>query len=97
MDLIGAPIWIPSEPTSRRTPVPYQKYLGLQDAPRKQKPPVQASGPWAGCVFKTSDTEIKQSVTQSKWDKAKAQIAELSLMMSDSVDDLMDYKRLEQI
>jgi hypothetical protein len=42
------------------------QYLGLQDAPRKQKPPVRASGPWAGCVFKTSDTEIKQSMTQSK-------------------------------
>jgi hypothetical protein len=47
------------------------QYLGLQDAPQKQKPPVQASGPWAGCVFKTSDTEILQSLTQSKWDKAK--------------------------
>jgi hypothetical protein len=48
-------------------------------------------------VFKTSDTEIQQSVTQSKWDKAKAQIAELSSMMSDSADGLMNYKRLKQI
>jgi hypothetical protein len=73
------------------------QYLGLQDAPRKRKPPVQASGPWAGCVFKTSDTKIQQSVTQSKWDKAKDQIAELSRMMTTSVDGLLDYKRLEQI
>jgi hypothetical protein len=73
------------------------QYLGLQAAPRKRKPPVQASGPWAGCVFRTSDTEFQQSVTQSKWDKAKDQFAELSLMMTVSADSLLDYKRLEQI
>jgi hypothetical protein len=73
------------------------QYLGLQDAPRKRKPRVQASGPWAGCVFKTSNTEIQQSITQSKWDKAKDHIAELSLMMTTSVNGLLDYKRLEQI
>jgi hypothetical protein len=73
------------------------QYFGLQDAPRKRKPPVRASGPWAGAVFTTSDTEIQQSVTQTKWDKAKAQIAELTTMMSESADGLLNYKRLEQI
>jgi hypothetical protein len=48
-------------------------------------------------VFTTSDTKIQQSVTQTKWYKAKAQIAELATMISESADGLLNYKRLEQI
>jgi hypothetical protein len=73
------------------------QYLGLQDAPRKRKPPVRASGPWAGAVFTTTDTEVRQSVSQSKWDKAKSLIQELVEMMAETLDGLLDFKRLEQI
>jgi hypothetical protein len=73
------------------------QYLGLQDAPRKRKPPVRASGPWAGAVFTTTDTEVRQSVSQSKWDKAKSLIQELVEMMDETVDGLLDFKRLKQI
>jgi hypothetical protein len=76
------------------------QYLGLQDAPRKRRPPVQTAGAWAGAVFKTTDTEVIQSVSQDKWDKARAQIGEVTegfaLIASKKNEDL-DYKRLEQI
>jgi hypothetical protein len=73
------------------------QYLGLQDAPRKRKPPVRASGPWAGSVFTTTDTEVLQSVSQSKWDRTKALLTELILMLSSSPSNLLNYKRLEEI
>jgi hypothetical protein len=58
------------------------QYLGIQDAPRKQRPPVGTPGAWAGSVFITTDTEVRQTVAQeSKWDRAKSQIAELLLML----------------
>ena len=73
------------------------QYLGLQDAPRKRRPPVCNPGAWPGSVFITSDKEVRQTVAQSKWDKAKSQLAELLVMMACSADGLLDYKRLEQI
>jgi hypothetical protein len=73
------------------------QYLGLQDAPRKRRPPVRTPGAWAGSVFTTTDTEVLQSVAQSKWDRAKAQLEELLVMMASSPDGLVSYKRLEEI
>ena len=68
------------------------QYLGLQDAPRKRRPPVRAPGAWAGSIFLTTDTEVKQSVAQTKWDKAKSQIAELAVMLACSGDGLLEFK-----
>jgi hypothetical protein len=73
------------------------QYFGLQDAPRKRNPPVQASGPWAGAVFTTTDTKGRQSVSQIKWDKAKSLSQELVVMMANTLDGLLDFKRLKQI
>jgi hypothetical protein len=73
------------------------QYLGLQDAPRKWRPPVRTPGAWAGAVFKTTDTEVLQSVSQAKWDKAKAQIEELFCFFKTCRDPDLSYKRLEQI
>jgi hypothetical protein len=73
------------------------QYLGFQDAPRKRKPPVRASGPWAGSVFTTTDTEVLQSVSQSKWDRTKALLLELVSMITTSPNNLLNYKRLEEI
>jgi hypothetical protein len=73
------------------------QYLGFQDAPRKRKPPVRASGAWAGSIFTTSDTEVLQSVAQEKWDKAKSQLQELTDVFASSSIPEFVYKRLEQI
>jgi hypothetical protein len=72
------------------------QYLGLQDASRKRRPPVRTPGAWVGSVFITTDTKVLQTVAQSKWDKAKAQIAELLGILESSPDGLLNYKRLEQ-
>jgi hypothetical protein len=66
------------------------QYLGLQDAPRKRRPPVRTPGVWAGSVFITIDPKVLQTVAQSKWDKAKAQIAELLGMLKSSPDGLLN-------
>jgi hypothetical protein len=42
------------------------QYLGIQDAPRKRRPPVCTPGAWAGSVFATTDTEVRQSVGTGK-------------------------------
>jgi hypothetical protein len=73
------------------------QYFGIQDAPRKRQPPVRAAGAWAGSTFTTTEKDVKQLVAQSKWDKAKSQILELSRMLEELGDGLLDYKRLEQI
>jgi hypothetical protein len=49
-----------------------QQYLGIQDAPRKTRPPSQNKcGAWAGTVICVSEDRITRSVTQAKWDKGK--------------------------
>ena len=48
------------------------QYLGMQDAPRKFRPPSQGNaGAWTGTVFKVGLTMITKSVTQEKWDKGR--------------------------
>ena len=44
------------------------QYLGIQDAPRKQR---IDEGPWAGTVYDTSKTEVSVTVTDNKWNKGK--------------------------
>ena len=73
------------------------QYLGIQDAPRKRRPPSLSPGAWAGGVFSTKDQKVTKSVMQEKWDKGKRLIDEL---ISESNLDPMhnfSYKRLEQV
>ena len=49
-----------------------QQYLGIQDAPRKTRPPSQdRCGAWAGTIVRISPERITRSVSQSKWDKGR--------------------------
>ena len=48
------------------------QYLGMQDAPRKRRPPSKTPGAWAGGVHKISAEKISKTVTQEKWDKARS-------------------------
>lgn len=52
--------------------------LGLQDASRKRNPPSKSPGPWAGIVVTTDGDKVHVSVSQKKWDRARAIIKELT-------------------
>ena len=73
------------------------QYLGIQDAPRKRRPPAQNPGAWAGCVFKILGDLLVKTVTQEKWDKARSivnEIMELILETDEPVE--LDHKDLER-
>jgi hypothetical protein len=42
------------------------QYLGIQDAPRKRKPPVIVTAAWAGSMFSTALGKIEKFVSQKK-------------------------------
>ena len=49
------------------------QWLGMQDAPRKFRPPSQQdAGAWTGTIFRIGPSEISKSVSQEKWDKGRA-------------------------
>jgi hypothetical protein len=73
------------------------QYLGIQDAPRKRRPPTRKPGAWAGAIFSTTDGLITQTVSQEKWNKGRDQIKELSDELDKGTEALFNYKRLEQI
>ena len=73
------------------------QYLGIQDAPRKRRPPTRKPGAWAGAIFSTTDGLITQTVSQEKWNKGKEQLKELLDELANGTDALFSYKRLEQI
>ena len=73
------------------------QYLGLQDAPRKRRPPSQVPGAWAGCVFRISEDKVAKTVSLEKWDKAKAIVGALFAAFANSGDrPFLDYKDLEK-
>jgi hypothetical protein len=70
------------------------QYLGIQDAPRKQRLPVRNPGAWAGALFSTSEGKITQTVSQAKWDKGKRQVG--SLCAPQDPKSPLNYKELER-
>jgi hypothetical protein len=71
-------------------------HLGLQDAPHKRRDSSQAPGPWTGSILRTDLDGVFLFVAQDKWDKAKAQVEEIIIMIETDPDHL-DHKRLEQV
>ncbi len=50
----------------------HMQYLGILDAPRKFRPPLQdQAGAWTGTIFKVKSIRITKTVSQEKWSKAK--------------------------
>lgn len=70
-------------------------WLGIQDAPRKRRDSRQDPGAWAGCVLRTEDG-VQALVSDDKWTKMRAQIAELEQLL-EVAPDAIPRKRLEQI
>ena len=75
------------------------QYLGMQDAPRKFRPPSQAqASAWTGTIFKISPGTISKSVSQEKWEKGKTMIESLLASIRDQKDrrPLLDRKKLKK-
>lgn len=75
------------------------QYLGMQDAPRKFRPPSQAhAGAWTGTIFRIADPIISKSVSQEKWEKGKRIVDALNMRIRDSDNGrpLLDRKSLEK-
>ena len=49
-------------------------HLGIQDAPRKRRPPSVTPGAWAGSVLTADQKMVGVRVSQEKWDKAKGHL-----------------------
>lgn len=45
-------------------------YLGIQDAPRKRRPPSKTPGAWAGSIIHTDD-DVRVLVSEERWAKTK--------------------------
>jgi hypothetical protein len=72
------------------------QYLGIQNAPRKTKPPVLVTGAWAGSMFSTALGKIEKFVSQKKWDKARTWILHFLTALAEDPDALFNHKEMEQ-
>jgi len=51
------------------------QWFGIQDAPRKRRPPSQSPGAWAGAVIRIVKDGVGVSVSEEKWQKTKEILA----------------------
>lgn len=75
------------------------QFLGMQDAPRKFRPPSQLhAGAWTGTIFRINDQGITKSVSQEKWDKARSIVQTLRIQCHGDVSGRpkLNRKELEQ-
>ena len=71
------------------------QYQGIQDAPRKRRPPSQNPGAWAGAMLSASPDKVSKSVSTAKWAKGKLILTGLlEKLAPDHLVDL-DFKALE--
>jgi hypothetical protein len=49
-------------------------WLGLQDAARKRREPSTEPGAWAGTVMWGTEVDVKNMVTQERWEKTKSKL-----------------------
>ena len=60
------------------------QYLGIQDAPRKFRPPSQnQAGAWTGTIFKITQNVITKTVSHKKWEKGLNIVSNLSKLISE--------------
>jgi hypothetical protein len=70
-------------------------FLGIQDAARKRRKASQTPGAWAGAVVSTDGEGVYVSVSQEKWDKAKAMI-DATAAEAAAAENWLDRKVLKQ-
>jgi hypothetical protein len=67
-------------------------YLGMQDAPRKRRPPLQKPGAWNGCLVETNENGVFRKVSQERWDKTRSHIREILKDAEES--SFLNFKKL---
>lgn len=75
------------------------QWLGMQDAPRKFRPPSQTkAGAWTGTIFKIEPDTTSKSVSQEKWEKGKAIVERLDGLcrIAEEGRPLLNRKDLEK-
>ncbi len=75
------------------------QYLGIQDAPRKFRPPSQdEAGAWTGTIFRVTKNVITKSVSQDKWLKGKVIVQDLYKLLKSHPDErpIVNRKELER-
>ena len=72
------------------------QYLGIQDAPRKRRPPSKTPGAWAGSVHHISATTISKTLTQKKWDKGKKLLEKYVDAYTKSDSPTFDHKQMQR-
>ena len=68
-------------------------YLGLQDAPRKRRPPSQSPSPLAGFMVKTDGKSVSVFITQEKWNKL---LGNIFCCLDPEGVQLLPFKKLER-
>jgi hypothetical protein len=71
--------------------------LGIQDAPRKRRPPSQTPGAWAGGIFSSANGRINKSFSVEKWKRGQTMIRWLQYEVNACPNNRpwLNYKRLE--
>ena len=75
------------------------QWLGMQDAPRKFRPPSKMkAGAWTGTIFKVGDEVISKSVSQEKWEKGKKMVERIQGWCKEAKDNrpMLNRKELER-
>ena len=72
------------------------QFFGIQDAPRKRRPPSKEPGAWAGAKFCVHPNKVTQTVTQTKWDKGRTIIRYWQDQLEKSQYPTVCHKRLMQ-
>lgn len=69
-------------------------YLGIQDAPRKRRPPSQAPGAWAGTVVRVSEAGVGLTLLPERW--AKTRVLLVGVWNELVTRQSLEHKALEQ-
>jgi hypothetical protein len=73
------------------------QYLGMQNAPRKFRPPSQTqAGAWTGTIFRIDAGSVAKTVSQEKWNKGRSIIQSLLNELAVCDQPMLDRKALER-
>ena len=72
------------------------QYMGIQDAPRKRRPPSMTPGAWAGSVQHILETDVSKTITQAKWDKGKTILETYQRAFSENSIPSLDHKQMQR-
>ena len=84
--------WQVSQQTAKRL-----QYLGIQNAPRKIRPPAQIkTGAWSGTTVEASVNSVFKTIAKSKWERVLPIIRRIIKEILTSKDGKFEFKQLEK-